>query len=133
MMDLYKIFCRIISEVFSNGALLTALFSMLCAQIIKVVYYLVPERKINWYHFFEAGGMPSSHSALVCSLTMIVGLINGFNSVLFAAIAIFSAIVMYDAIQVRAEEVGHTLVEVGVGGILGIAISILSYLFIIRG
>lgn len=132
-MDLYKILCRIISELLSNGTLLTALFSMLCAQIIKVVYYLVLERRINWYHFFEAGGMPSSHSALVCSLSMIVGLINGFNSILFAVIAIFSSIVMYDAIQVRAEEVGHTVVEVGAGGILGVLISIISYLCVLRG
>ncbi len=65
--------------------------------------------------FFEAGGMPSSHSALVCSSGMMMGFTEGFDSVLFAAAAVFAAIVMYDAIKVRHEEVVHTLHR-GFGG-----------------
>ena len=121
-------FHHIVIESFSNKALWTALISMASAQVIKVVYYYLLERKFNMHHLFEAGGMPSSHSALVCSLSMIVGLMSGFNSVLFAAVVIFSSIVMYDAIKVRAEEVGHTLVEVGIGGLIGIAISVIAYI-----
>lgn len=124
MLDIHKI----IIESVTNMALLTALISMTSAQVIKVVYYLILEKKFNVHHLFEAGGMPSSHSALTCSLSMIVGLLTGFDSVLFAAVVIFSAIVMYDAIKVRTEEVGHTLVEVGIGGVIGIAISIIAYL-----
>jgi len=127
-MDYY----RMITDLFMNITLITALTSMLLAQVIKVIYYLIVERKVNFYHFFEAGGMPSSHSALTCSLSMIVGLNSGFDSILFAAVAIFSSIVMYDAIKVRAEEVGHTLIEVGAGGILGIVISVISYLYFVR-
>lgn len=125
---MYKILIRMIMETLANRTLLTALASMATAQIIKVVYYRIVERKFNIIHFFEAGGMPSSHSALVCSLTMIVGLKQGFDSILLAAVGIFGAIVMYDAIKVRAEEVGHTLVEVGLGGLIGIIISLISYI-----
>lgn len=125
---MYKIIFRIITESTANITLLTALASMTAAQIIKVVYYRVVEKKFKWIHLFEAGGMPSSHSALVCSLSMTVGLKAGFDSILFAAVVLFSSVVMYDAIKVRAEEVGHTLIEVGLGGILGIIIALLSYL-----
>lgn len=124
---MYKILIRVILETLANKTLLTALASMATAQILKVAYYRITEKKFNIIHFFEAGGMPSSHSALTCSLTMMVGLTQGFNSILLAAVAIIAAIVMYDAIKVRAEEVGHTLVEVSIGGVIGIVISLISY------
>jgi acid phosphatase family membrane protein YuiD len=127
-MTLLKLIERIIVESLANVALLTSLAAMLSAQIIKVIYYRIVEGRFKWIHMFEAGGMPSSHSALVCSLSMIVGLKSGFDSILFAAVVLFSSVVMYDAIKVRAEEVGHTLIEVGLGGILGIIIALLSYL-----
>ena len=125
---MYNIMLRLIHEGLSNITLITALASMLCAQIIKVAYYRAVEGRFKLHHFFEAGGMPSSHSSLVVSLSMIIGLKEGFDSMIFAVVAIFSAIVMYDAIQVRAEEVGHTLVEVATGALLGLFISILVYL-----
>ena len=122
-----------INDLFLNQILLTAVISMAITQIIKIIYYYFIEKKFNWYHVFEAGGMPSSHSALVCSLTLMVGLSEGFNSVLFAAVAVFAAIVMYDAMKVRAEEVGHTLVEVSTGGILGVIMSLILYFNYFRG
>jgi len=120
-------------SLLSNEVLLTAVISMFIAQVIKIIYYYILEKKLNWHHIFEAGGMPSSHSALVCSLTLMVGLREGFDSVLFAAVAVFAAIVMYDAMKVRAEEVGHTLVEVSTGGILGIIVSLILYFNYFRG
>lgn len=123
----------IISDLLSNTTLLAAVASMLLAQIIKIIYYYIVEKKFNWYHVFEAGGMPSSHSALVCSLTLMVGLNQGFDSVLFAAVSVFAAVVMYDAMKVRAEEVGHTLVEVSTGGVLGILMALFLYLNVFRG
>jgi len=120
-------------SLLSNEVLLTAVISMFITQVIKIIYYYSLEKKFNWYHVFEAGGMPSSHSALVCSLTLMVGLREGFNSVLFAAVAVFAAIVMYDAMKVRAEEVGHTLVEVSTGGVLGVIISLMLYFNYFRG
>jgi hypothetical protein len=124
---------EMIISLLSNEVLLTAVISMFTAQVIKIVYYYILEKKFNWYHVFEAGGMPSSHSALVCSLTLMVGLSEGFDSVLFAAVAVFAAIVMYDAMKVRAEEVGHTLVEVSTGGTLGVIMSLILYFNYFRG
>ncbi len=118
---------------FLNITLMTALVSMLLAQILKIIYYFIVEKRINLIHFFEAGGMPSSHSALVCSLVTIVGLRQGFDSVFYAVVFVFAVIVMYDAMKVRHEDVGHTLVEVSTGGILGIIISLISNSFLFRG
>jgi len=122
-----------ISGILSNEVLLTAVIAMFITQVIKIIYYFIIEKKFNWYHIFEAGGMPSSHSALVCSLTLMVGLIEGFDSILFAAVAVFAAIVMYDAMKVRAEEVGHTLVEVSTGGILGFIVALILHFNFFRG
>jgi acid phosphatase family membrane protein YuiD len=124
---------EVITDLFLNSALITAVIAMLLTQVIKIVYYFIIEKRLNWVHFFEAGGMPSSHSALVCSLTMMVGLCEGFDSILFAIAAVFSAIVMYDAMKVRAEEVGHTLIEVFTGGLLGLVIVLISYFNFFRG
>ena len=118
---------KIISEIFHNVLLVTALIAMFSAQFLKIVYYLLSEKKLNWRHFFEVGGMPSSHSALVSCLSMMVGLTQGFNSILFAIAAILSFIVMYDAIKVRPEEVAHTLIEVSTGLVFGIIVAIVSY------
>ncbi len=124
---------EIITGSLTNAALITALVSMLLAQVIKIIYYSIVERKINWLHCFEAGGMPSSHSASVCALSMMVGLKEGFDSTLFAAVIIFAAIVMYDAIVIRAEEVEHTLIEVSAGGLIGIIVALILHFNIFRG
>src|SRR5260370_39307473 len=45
--------------------------------------------------------MPSSHSALVVSLTTIIGRLKGVGAPLFAVCLIFATVVMYDATGVR--------------------------------
>lgn len=120
---------NVMNQLLANSILITSVVAMFIAQVIKIIYYPIVERKINWYHAFEAGGMPSSHSALVCSLVMMIGFTEGFDSVLFAAAAVFAAIVMYDAIKVRHEEVVHTLLEVSAGAALGVIVAVLSYVY----
>lgn len=50
---------------------------------------------------FVSGGMPSGHSAAVTTLALLVGLIEGFDTVLFALSGLFAVIIMYDAAKVR--------------------------------
>ena len=78
-----------------------ALLSWFLAQLLKVVLDLVMERKFVPSRFVSSGGMPSSHSALVVSCTTAVGKSVGVASPLFAVCVIFSAVVMYDACNVR--------------------------------
>jgi acid phosphatase family membrane protein YuiD len=71
------------------------------AQSIKVVIYRFTEGRWSLWHFFEAGGMPSAHSASVTALTLAIGLEVGWFSPLFTACLVFALIVMYDATGVR--------------------------------
>ncbi len=85
----------------SNFTFIAVSVAWLLAQVIKVIIYRFGEGEWNIWHFFEAGGMPSAHSAAVTSLTLSVGLTVGWDSALFTACLVFALIVMYDATGVR--------------------------------
>jgi uncharacterized protein len=57
--------------------------------------------KIDFRYLYSSGGMPSVHSAVVCSLAMTAFLVSGPKSPFFGFAAIFAAIVMYDSFGVR--------------------------------
>lgn len=57
--------------------------------------------RIDFRYLYASGGMPSVHSAVVCSLAMTALLVDGVGSHLFGFTAIFAAIVMYDSFGVR--------------------------------
>lgn len=118
-----------------------------CVQTFKVLWELATTKKFNFKRIIGAGGMPSSHTAIVVSITTMVGRSQGINSVIFAVSLIFSLVVMYDAygvrrqagkqarilndivntpglstVQVReklVEALGHTPLQVIVGAIVG--------------
>lgn len=58
-------------------------------------------RDLNFRRFVGAGGMPSSHAALVVALATGVGREMGWESTEFAIALILALIVMYDAAGVR--------------------------------
>lgn len=70
-------------------------------QTFKVIYDLVTTKKFNFKRILGAGGMPSSHSAVVTSLATLVGKNEGITSPIFAVAVIFAFVVMYDAAGVR--------------------------------
>ena len=135
-----------------NKELICAAAAWLAAQLIKCIICLVVNRSLPLNIIFGSGGMPSSHSATVCSLTAAVGLDCGVRSPLFGVCCILAFIVMYDAMGVRRETgdqgkalndlfqlfadmgkpispekkfkelVGHTPLQVVCGAILGIAV-----------
>ena len=92
---------RILVDIFSNYALLSAAAAWILAQLIKIIIDLVTMKRINFRHLMSSGGMPSSHSATVCALATSAGYIRGFRSLEFAMSFIFAFIVMYDASGVR--------------------------------
>ena len=73
-----------LSGLFSNQILLTGLIAWALAQIVKVPYEYLFTRRWNWSLLLQAGGMPSSHSALVISISYAVGLYVGFDTAEFA-------------------------------------------------
>ena len=132
--------------------LLPALLAWAIAQFLKVCIVSIRKRHLDLRVLAETGGMPSSHSAIVATLTTAVGRLNGVSSDVFAIALIFSIVVMYDAQGVRRaagrqaailnrlvddlmarqgfhetrlrELLGHTPVEVLVGAALGIAVGL---------
>ncbi len=87
----------------NNGyeALSAGILSAFLAQIIKFFIFTIKTKKVNFKIFTTTGGMPSSHSAGVMGLSTSVGIIEGFDSVIFAVAVGFALITMYDAAGVR--------------------------------
>ncbi len=142
-----------LEEISANRVLMTTLSAWVIAQAIKVFIGLFRQKRIDFRWFIGSGGMPSSHAAGAACLAVSVGLTQGFESVYFALAASFAIVVMFDAQGVRRstgrqarilnkitddiywqgkiketrlrELIGHTPVEVFVGGIIGIVIAFL--------
>ena len=70
-------------------------------QLFKLIYDLVTTKKFNFKRILGAGGMPSSHSAVVVALCTMIGKNYGINSAIFGLSVVFAFVVMYDAAGVR--------------------------------
>jgi acid phosphatase family membrane protein YuiD len=80
-----------------------ALVAGLSAQLLKVLIELVRTGRLNFLRFFDNGGMPSSHTALVTALTIGVGRDAGIGSPLFAVTLLFSLYFIFEAAGLRME------------------------------
>ena len=96
-----------INEFLTNYALFGAVTAWAVAQLLKFIFTIIVEKKLDFKKFFSDGGMPSAHSATVTSLAVTVGWIAGFGSVEFAIAMIFAIVVMRDAVGVRREAGKH--------------------------
>ena len=147
-----------LGDILKNHALMTALTAWLLAQVLKPPVEYLRRGRWNWGFLLSAGGMPSSHSALMVGATLGIGLHDGFGSGLFAIAVAITMIVIYDAAGVRREAgrhaekinilfaellsghpisenqlrevLGHTPLEVTGGIILGTVVSLAYWLFI---
>ncbi len=84
-----------------NPILTISLTAWLAAQISKTMINCLLMKRFDAERLWGAGGMPSSHSALVCSMLVATGKEAGTHSPLFAIAFVVAAIVMYDAMGVR--------------------------------
>jgi len=151
-----------LKSLFINKIFLSAVSSIFIAQFLKLVFYLITTKKRKKKDAIETimwrtGGMPSSHSAVVCALATSVALHEGIDSNLFVFCLIFAMVVLRDSVGVRRtaglqakalnnlgrqsakvsgidfrpikEIHGHTPLEVMVGSGLGILIAICFFIF----
>jgi uncharacterized protein len=142
-----------VEALIANDALSACAVAWVVAQLSKPFIFYVQTRRLRLSFLATAGGMPSSHSAVVVALATRVGMDTGLSSIPFALASIFAVIVMYDAAGVRRavsvqarilnrmltemieaqhfnekqlrELIGHTPFEVFVGALLG-ALSAIS-------
>jgi len=89
--------------LFDNRVLGSALIAWGLAQILKLPLEYFRTGEWNWAILASAGGMPSSHSALIVGATHAIGLYVGFDSPLFALAVVVAMIVTYDAAGVRRQ------------------------------
>lgn len=143
-----------LQKIVTNKYLYIPFILWFCIQIFKVIYDLVTTKKFNFKRIMGAGGMPSSHSAVVTSLATLVGKYEGYDTTIFAVSVVFAMIVMYDAAGVRraagkqahllnkivetpglsgvevqerlVEVLGHTPLQVMVGAVIGIITGLLA-------
>lgn len=137
-----------------NPVIDCALLAWFLAQFIKVVLDLFLLRRFDAKRFVSSGGMPSSHSAMVVACATAIGRLYGIHDAVFALSVVFSAVVMYDACNVRRsagdtaklvnqllahvekltaedfaedlkEVMGHTPLQVLIGALLGLAVGFL--------
>lgn len=140
----------VLIQIVTNKYIYIPLLTWFFIQLFKVIWDLVETKKFNFKRILGAGGMPSSHSAVVMALATLVGKNVGFDSPVFALAVIFAFVVMYDAAGVRraagkqakllnklvetpgltgvqvteklVEVLGHTPLQVFVGAIIGIIV-----------
>jgi len=124
-----------------------------CIQLFKVIWDLVVTHKFNFKRILGAGGMPSSHSAVVTSLATMIGKTYGVDDPIFALSLVFAFVVMYDAAGIRraagkqakllnkiietpglstgevserlVEVLGHSPKQVGVGALIGVIVGLI--------
>lgn len=146
-----------LEALLNNQILWTTIAAWGLAQFIKVPLEYLEHRRWNWGLWFSSGGMPSSHSALVVSAMLSIGLLDGFDTPIFALSVAVAMVIVYDAAGVRREAgrhaerinilinelitghpinekqlkevIGHTPTEVIVGVALGLVTAVVSYLF----
>jgi Uncharacterized protein conserved in bacteria len=151
------------SLLISNKLINAGVVSWVTAQVLKTIIDLIKNKHFNRKRLSGAGGMPSSHSAITCSLMLTTLLEYDFQSPYFAITFILAIIVMYDAAGVRYsaglhaqsinrlvnhfsesedmpelqelipdlnESLGHRLIEVICGALLGFSISLILYFVI---
>lgn len=142
-----------IQKIVTNKYLYIPFLVWLCIQIFKVIYELITTKKFNFRRIIGAGGMPSSHSAVVTCLATMVGKSQGIETPIFAVSVVFAFVVMYDAAGIRraagkqakllnkiietpglsgvqvserlVEVLGHTPTQVVVGAIIGIIVGLI--------
>jgi len=143
--------------ILDNAVLAWGLAACGLAQISKLFFELIFNKRWRPSVLIETGGMPSSHSALVTGTAAGVGLQLGFNDPIFGLASTIAFIVMYDASGIRRsagltaakvnqiskgitnefsidtplkESLGHTKIEVLVGSLFGPAIALPGIFFI---
>ncbi len=77
------------------------------AQVVKVLSFLLLEKRLNYRRFVQADGTPNMHSAAFAALTLEVGLRDGFGSVVFALALCLTAMVSVDIWNVKRAASKH--------------------------
>lgn len=101
-----------------NKGVYIALLSIGLAQGLKIPIHFFRKKELRPELFFQTGGMPSSHSAGVSSLTTFIALKRGVPTIDFALSLVYGLIVMYDAQGIRRQTGELTLKVNSIGELM---------------
>jgi acid phosphatase family membrane protein YuiD len=139
-------------SLFSSPYIVVPFVSWFIAQATKFGLKAL-RGDVNLKYMYKSGDMPSSHTAIVVALLVVLAFIDGIESAEFGIGAVFALIVIYDAFNVRRavgeqggvlsrlieisrtpkqeretikirEVLGHTPLEVFAGGLLGLVVGV---------
>lgn len=84
-----------------NEPLMAALLSMLAAQLLKLLVHWIRTGQFDQDRLWNAGGMPSSHTAMATALAAAYVFQGQVQGSAFAVSTVLALIVMYDAAGIR--------------------------------
>jgi len=94
-------------DFFTNPVGVSTMLGWFLGQLLKVPIEYLRHKRWDWTLLLSAGGMPSSHSALMTAVTTSIGLNAGWDSPIFALALAITGIVVYDATGVRRQAGFH--------------------------
>jgi acid phosphatase family membrane protein YuiD len=90
-----------VNEFFATKPYLVAMIAGLAAQTVKVLSFLIIEKKVNYKRFVQPAGSPNMHSAAMSALTLYVGFMDGFSSIVFTLCLCLTLMVTVDMWNVK--------------------------------
>jgi len=141
-------------EIIQNQVIVSAVCGWFVAQVLKTIIHTIITKEFVAERLIGDGGMPSCHSATVCAMATATCIKYGAAGFEFAVTVMLAIIVMHDAMGVRWETakqgkvlndmleiftsmgkkitvedklkefVGHTPMQVMIGGIIGVLVAV---------
>ena len=102
-------------DLIRDKPFIVAILAGILAQAVKVVSFLIIEKKVNYRRFVQSDGAPNMHSTTFSALTTSLGLTAGFDSLAFGLSICMTSIILVDTMNVKtaaskqAEAVGLVL------------------------
>ena len=137
--------------IINHSVLFAVILAAGASQGLKIILFLVSKKGFTWKDLIATGSMPSSHTAILASLTTMIFITEGATALAIFSLAM-TLIVARDAFGVRrlaGEEAmflqelskvhklipspfhfakGHTPLEVFVGLVIGVFCAVIVYL-----
>jgi len=95
------------SEYFRAKPYLVAVLAASIAQTVKVVSFLILEKRVNFKRFVETDGSPNMHSSAFAAMSLYIGLANGFGSLVFTLALCITVMASVDIWNVKRAHVQH--------------------------
>lgn len=92
---------------FAARPYLVAILAALVAQGVKVVSFIILEKRLDYKRLVQTDGTPNMHSAAFSSLTLYVGILKGFDSIEFSLALCITAIASVDIWNVKSAASRH--------------------------